>query len=324
MGVDGGGTKSHLTLFNQAGECVGFKARGTLNHERMENSFDELARVLPDFLHGALGEAGVGVNDLAYSVFGLAGVDLEWQHESISEILHKAGFSPGSFTLCNDAYLGVPAGCLGGAGICAINGTGSTLAAINPDGKRFQLSGLGVLTDDCGGSTWFAEQVLAAVYNSLYKYAKPTLLKNLMFEKLGITRREDYIETLADKLYSVIEFNDLNRLVFEAAAKRDEAAIDIIRRSGEHYAGGIAYLAREMDFPEAEPLSVAFAGSVFVREKVQLLPELIKQRVAELLGARPVEFRTLDTFPVAGAVLWAAREAGFDIGIEKIKKGLPI
>ena len=323
IGIDGGGTKSHLAIFDETGKPVCFKARGTLNHEVISGSFASLEEVLPEFLHSALSEIGAGIGDVAYSVFGLAGVDLQWQYEHIKGILLKTGFASDRFTLCNDAFLGVPAGCPGGIGICAINGTGSTMAAIDNKGKMFQLGGLGYLTDDCGGSSWFGEQVLAVVYNALFKCTPATLLTDMMFECLDVTHKNHYLETLTTKLHTEVFLHEFNRLVFQAAAKGDETAIGIIGRSAEHYAGGIAHLIMNMDFPQNQVTHVTFAGSVFVKEKVQLLPDLIKQRVGELTGNRPVEFHTLASPPVAGALFRAAQKAGFDIGIEMIKEGLP-
>jgi N-acetylglucosamine kinase-like BadF-type ATPase len=321
LGVDGGGTKSHLALFDENGECVSFKECGTLNHECMTGSYSELETVLPDMVLNILKSAKVEVGDVEYSVLGIAGADTKWQHKTIADIIRKSGLE--SFTLYNDSFLGVAAGCPSGVGICAINGTGSTMAALDYSGKSFQLGGMGLFTDDCGGSTWYGEQVIGVVYNTLFKCARPTMLKDLFFEHAGFSSREDYLEELLEKLDSTeIFISDFNRMVFEAASQGDETAMDILRRSAEHYAGGIAYLATEMDFPLDKPLQVALAGSVFIKEKVKILPELIEKEVDELLAGRPVEFCALDSPPVAGAVLWASREAGFNFTLNKIKEEL--
>ncbi|MCL2637091.1 MAG: hypothetical protein FWD48_01855 [Oscillospiraceae bacterium] len=321
LGVDGGGTKSHLALFDENGACVSFKECGTLNHECMPGSFGELEVVLPDMVLNVLSSSRVDISDVAFCVLGIAGADTKSQHETIADIIRKAGIE--SFALYNDSFLGVAAGCPSGIGICAINGTGSTMAALDYSGKSFQLGGMGLFTDDCGGSTWYGEQVIGVVYNTLFKCAKPTMLKDLFFNHAMFSSKEDYLEELLDKLDSTeIFISDFNRMVFEAASKGDETAMDILRRSAEHYAGGIAHLAKELDFPQDKPLQVALAGSVFVKEKTKILPELIEARVSELLGGRKAEFCALDSPPVAGAVLWAAREAGFDFTLEKIKEEL--
>lgn len=316
MGIDGGGTKSHLALFDLGGRCVGVSAHSTLNHEMLEDSYRQLEKELSVFIRKGLAAAGADVSDVVYGVFGIAGVDTRRQHEIISEIFRQIGIA--HFTLCNDAYLGVAAGCPGGVGICAINGTGSTMAAIDHRGVTVQVAGIGGLSNDCGGSGWYGMQVLGAVYGELFKREQATLLSRMVFEKMGLTDKEEYIERLTRGIEEgTIYINDLNRFVFEAAAAGDAVAIRILERSADHYAGGIVYLAEELDFPSGQKIPITLAGSVFVKEQVKMLPQFIEDRVRARLQNHAVEFLSLETVPVAGAVFWAFLSAGAeaDMGV---------
>jgi N-acetylglucosamine kinase-like BadF-type ATPase len=321
MGIDGGGTKSHLVLMDASGKCVTTARCGNLNHEGMEGSFTELETVLSGFITGALKEANARASDVACTVIGLAGTDTAAQHKIISEILARIGL--GKFTLCNDAFLGVAAGCPGGTGICAINGTGSTMAAVDGNGRMLQVAGIGPVSNDCGGSGWYGEQVMGAVYGALFKCERPTILTEMVFKLLGVTRAEDYTEAITGGLYNeTLDRNALNRFVFAAADANDAAALDILKVSAGHYSGGTIFLAEELDFPKGKTLYVTFAGSVFTKEKVKILPRLIEERVKEALPDRAVQFISLDTTPVAGAVLWAAQAAGYDISMELIREAI--
>ena len=321
LGIDGGATKGHLALFDDGGLCVGVSQCGALNHEGMAGSFGELEDILSKFIYDALKKAGASIDDLEYSVFGLAGVDTIAQHATISDILHRIGIH--DFHLCNDAYLGVAAGCPDGVGICAINGTGTSLAAVDHSGVSLQVAGIGYLTDDRGGGGWYGRQVLSMVYDSLYKESKKTVLKDMIFSLLGITRKEVYIDTVTTALGDgTVNIHTFNRMLFEAADIDDAVAIDILDCSAEHFAGSIAYMANNMDFPEDKTLNVTFAGSVFVKEKVKVLPRLIDRRIRAILGGRALEYFTLDTAPVAGSVLWATQKAGFGFDMSKIKPAL--
>ncbi|MDR1735761.1 MAG: hypothetical protein LBR85_02685 [Oscillospiraceae bacterium] len=321
MGVDGGGTKSHLALFDADGNCVGVSACGPLNHECLENSYDELEERLGEFILGALRGANAGVNDVAHALFGLAGVDTKVQHALISGMLRKIGLP--SFTLCNDAFLGIAAGCPDGTGICAINGTGSAMAGVDGHGAFIQVGGIGELSNDCGGSGWYGTQTLGAVYGELFKRERPTALRPMLFELIGVTRPEDYTETVTLAANNgSLDRNALNRLVFAAAHSGDAVAQDILKTSAAHYAGGIVYLAETLDFPSERTLYVALAGSVFVREKVKCLPRLIEWLVKDALKGRKVEFVNLETVPVAGAVLWASKIAGTTLDMSVIRPAL--
>gem|GEM_PF-166356 len=341
LGVDGGGTKSHLAIFDDTGKCVGTTVYGPLNHEGMDGSYAELESRLREVLSSAMknavggaGEAGGAVGTAAetasvtaddtdgataptlagisFAVFGLAGVDTNEQAQLISDIVRRIGIS--NFLVCNDAILGVPAGSPDCVGVCAINGTGFKVAAIDRSGAMLDTCGLGAYTDDRGGGVWYGERVCGEVYNALFKLGRPTVMRPMLFNLLGISDKSEYLSAVTrifhaeSTLYNSVE---LNGIVFSAAARGDDAALDILRESAAQYGGAIARLAMDMDFPCDEVLSVTLAGSVFVKQKITILHDMIKEKVAEILGDREVQYVCLDSPPVAGAVLLAAQKVGF-------------
>jgi len=321
MGVDGGATKSHIAIFDESGNCVGSTTYGPLNHEVMQGSYTELEERLGELLPLVVKSAGATVCDIAFAVFGIAGVDTDAQQELISGMINKIGFK--NQITCNDAFLGVPAGCPECVGVCAINGTGFKLAAIDHSGNAVQTCGLGSFTDDYGGGHWYGVRTIGTVYNEIYKMGRPTIMREMLYDLLGITRREDYLEVLTEKYYcDKLDKIALNSIAFNAAAKGDAAAMGILEESAEQYAGAIARLILDMDFPAEKTTYVTLAGSVFVKQKVKILQELIDMRVSDALNGQPVEYTCLDAPPVAGAVAWAAQKAGINIEMPAIKAGL--
>ncbi|MCL2718358.1 MAG: hypothetical protein FWE14_06225 [Lachnospiraceae bacterium] len=321
IGIDGGGTKSHLAVFDQTGKCVTVGKHGPLNHEVMEDSFTQLEKELSAFIKETLAGIGAVPADVAFAVMGIAGVDTEKQHAVISAMVERIGLP--HFILCNDAFLGVPAGCKGGVGICAINGTGSSMAAVDHSNATVQVGGIGPYSNDCGGSSWYSFKLLGAVYGELFKFEPKTIMTRMLFERLGIKDAKDYVEKItADIEDGSLTLSELNIMVFQAVAQNDPVAISFLQESAEHYAGGIAHLASTLDFPDDQSLYVTLAGSVFVKEKTQNLLDLLKFEIAKRLPRRNVEFQKLHTVPVAGAVYWAGKEAGFKIDIDIISKSL--
>jgi N-acetylglucosamine kinase-like BadF-type ATPase len=160
------------------------------------------------------------------------------------------------------------------------------------------------------------------VYNELFRLGRPTIMRDMLFELIGVTRKEDYLETISEGLYNeTIDSVAINSIMFNAAELGDAVALGILEESAEQYAGGIARLAMDLDFPEDRLLYVTL-GSVFVRQKVKILQDMIAQRVRDTLGERTVEYLQLNAPPVAGAVIWAAQKAGFAIGMPAITKGV--
>jgi len=321
LGVDGGATKSHIAIFDDSGNCVSTASYGPLNHEVMKGSYAELEERLGELLPRVIKEAGASVNDFKFAVFGLAGVDTDAQQARISDITKKIGFE--NQITCNDAFLGVPAGCPDCVGICAINGTGFKLAAIDHSGKAVETCGVGVFTDDQGGGSWYGFRAIGSVYNELYRLGRPTAMREILFDMIDISRREDFLEVLMDKYHEgKINTIALNSVVFDAAALDDAVALMILEESAEQYAGGIARLVMDMDFPADHAVNVTLAGSVFVKQKVKILQKFIEMRVDSALKGQAVRYTELDAPPVAGAVIWAAQKAGFNIELESVKAGL--
>ncbi|MDR0497272.1 MAG: hypothetical protein LBH42_06640, partial [Treponema sp.] len=172
IGVDIGATKSHLALFDTAGTLVDFAHWGPLNHETLPGLFAQFEDEFGQFVTSCLSKNGITINQIAYSALGVAGVDTKRQHSITSEKLKKLGIE--KFTLANDAFLGIPAGSPAGTGICAINGTGCTLAGINQEGKMLQIGGVGYISADPGGGGVMGEKVVSAVYSELFRRGKPT------------------------------------------------------------------------------------------------------------------------------------------------------
>jgi len=313
LGLDGGATKSHLVLIDSSGKCVGKSTYGCLNHDLMKGSYEELKEHLGKFIPPALKEMNISIDEIKYSVFGMAGVDTAQQQVLISDMMRSIGFE--NFLVCNDAFLGIAAGCPECSGICAINGTGYKVAAIDYSGAEVHICGFGEYTDDRGGGIWYGAHAIGAAYNELFRLGTPTIMRNMLFEAVGVTNKEDFHEVIINSSQDGSLLNNLavNSVVFEAAARGDAVALGIIKESALQYADAIAHLALELDFPADRTLHVVLLGSVFVKQKVKLLQEFISERISDRLGARSVDYICLEFAPVAGALMLAAQRAGFSI-----------
>jgi N-acetylglucosamine kinase-like BadF-type ATPase len=282
----------------------------------MAGSFKQLERELRSFIERSLASASLSIDSICYSVFGLAGVDTKQQHRIISDILKRLGFV--DFILANDAFLGVLAAAPMGCGICAVNGTGASLAAIDEDGKMLQVGGMGDWTGDGAGSGWYGVRVARAVYDSFFRLGPQTLMSEMLFKELGVKRPEDFIEAVMDSQRHGLSPSDFNHILFLAADCGDELAVRMLARSAEKYASGIAYIANAQRFSDS--IHIVLSGSVFVKEKCQILPKLLEDRAKEMLHGRGLKFIKLMAPPVSGAVVWALKGAGVDADPHAVQK----
>jgi N-acetylglucosamine kinase-like BadF-type ATPase len=304
IGVDIGGTKSHLALFDTEGNFVDLGHWGPLNHEMLPDSFEQLEDELGQFVTQVISKHGITMKQIAYSALGVAGVDTKYQHGVVSKILKKLGFR--KFTLANDAYLGIPAGSKTGSGICAINGTGCTLAGIDKKGGMLQIGGVGILSADMGGGGYMGERLVSAVYCELFRKGEPTIMTSFLFEKLGITSKYDYVETIQEKINDeTFDIYKCSPMIFEAVKQNDRVAAGILLEIAANYAGGISCMIEELDFPPDEELCVVLAGSVFVKGEHPLLINLLKEKVSADNPGRRITYNLLNVPNVAGAAVWA-------------------
>ena len=304
IGMDIGATKSHLALFDTAGTLVDFDHWGPLNHEILPGSFIQFEDELGQFVTRCLSKNGISIKQTVNAVFGIAGVDTKHQHGIISQIIAKLGFE--KFTLVNDAFLGIPAGSATAAGICAINGTGSTLAGINKEGKMLQIGGVGYISADYGGGGMMGEKVVSTVYSELFRKGSPTRMTPALLKKLGITSKYDFV----DKIHEKTGDGSLNiaacaKMLFEAVLENDKTAADILRDIAASYANGISCMIEGIEFPREEDINIVFAGTVFVKSEHPLLLDTIKEKINRENSGYRVKYTLLDVPPVAGAVIWA-------------------
>jgi N-acetylglucosamine kinase-like BadF-type ATPase len=169
-----------------------------------------------------------------------------------------------------------------------------------------QIGGVGPVSADMGGGGYMGERLVSAVYSELFRKGKATLMTALLFEKLGITSKYDYIEKMHEKQNNdSFDIHKCSRLVFEAVRQNDPVAIGILHEMADNYANGISCMIEELKFSPGEELPLIFAGSVFVKGEHPLLLDSIKAKVSGDNQGRNITYKLLDVPNVVGAVIWA-------------------
>jgi N-acetylglucosamine kinase-like BadF-type ATPase len=244
------------------------------------------------------------MKQIGYSVLGLAGVDTKLQHKIVSEILGRIGFE--KFTLVNDAFLGIPAGSPTGIGICAINGTGCTLAGINREGKTLQIGGVGYISADYGGGGAMGMAVVSAIYSELFRKGEPTSMTPAFFKKFDIASKYDFVEKIYEKIEDgSLKVRSCQKMLFEAVAGSDKVAAGILRDVATSYGRGILCMIEEMNYKKDEDLNIVLAGSVFVKGEHPFLIDALKETISRDKPDYRINYTKLEVPPVAGAVIWA-------------------
>jgi N-acetylglucosamine kinase-like BadF-type ATPase len=319
LGVDCGATKTHYSLCDASGAPVAFIQRGTASHEQFDDGFAGAGRAMAAGLADLLAAAGTSAGrvltpaDITCSIFGLAGADLPWQHHRLEEIIRGLGFL--RFRVVNDAFLGIKAGTQSGAGICSINGTGTTCAAISPSGRQLQIGGIGLISGDDGGGSYLAQWVCRLIYEALFRGGRPTAMAGMLFDALDIAGPEDFVERChggrIDSAAAVL-------IAFEAANAFDPEALALLDHVGTSLGRSVLAAASRLDFGSCPLVEVVLAGSVHVKAANPTLRQAFEATVRAGLGQRAA-FHVLREPPVCGALVWALEDAG--IPLDAAKRG---
>ena len=115
IGVDGGGTKTVYTLFNENKETLDEVKTPGSNHENMEGSFDEASEIIWSGLTALVEKRGISLDDVSFTLMGLAGIDHPYQHDEMQIELGKLGIT--GARIYNDGFIVIKAGVGAGAGI---------------------------------------------------------------------------------------------------------------------------------------------------------------------------------------------------------------
>lgn len=322
LGVDGGGSKTHLALFDLAGNLVDFEQTGCTNHEILPGAYEEMERVLLSAVNVLLTRNRLAAANLGSAVFGISGVDTAEQHRLITYILQRGGFS--DFLLCNDSFLGIKAGSRQGVGICSINGTGCSVSGLDSAGGTVVLGGQGEYTGEPGGGNYLGFQAIRAGYRHLFHMGPETALTGLLMKRFDVPSREEYIETIRREVsLGHQKVGDLAATVFDAACDGDAVAAAILEEMGQAIGVMVGGVIAGLAFDPDKPLDIVLAGSINVKGRHPAARDALRDTVLAASPGRDIRFTSLLQPPVAGAVLWALERAGKGAGLyEKVNEQL--
>ena len=302
IGVDGGGTKTAYALFDEEKNIVAeVKTEGS-NHENLEGSFDEAATIIWDGVTKLLEAGNVTLDDIGFTLMGLAGIDHPYQHDEMQVELGKLGIT--GARIYNDGFIVIKAGVGAGAGIGYNCGTGTCCNCLDNEGNMLQIGGFDVLSGDKGNGHWVGAQAFKIMYDELCLSKVKSQITALMGEKAGIKDRATLLDAIA-----ILEDEEkgegfLRMLIvsfFEAANNDDEEALKVIEEMAQRGADFICGHVNNMSF--GDEINVVLSGSIHTKLPSQKYTDRMAELVAERTGRR-FNFIKLNCAPVTGCINW--------------------
>ncbi|XID93510.1 N-acetylglucosamine kinase [Paenibacillaceae bacterium WGS1546] len=289
-GLDGGGTKTAVTIVDGQGREIRSFVSGAINYngqdeESVRRSLEEIFRTI--------GEACRGLANCARVCIAAAGVSNPSVAPKLTSLARSCGYA-GELTIVGDQEAALVGAHEGASGIILIAGTGSICYGRNEAGETHRAGGCGYLIDDEGSGYSIGRDLLAAVVRMHDGRLPPTAIAPLVYERLKTDSVRELIAFVHHRNTNKRDIAALASLLSDACDAGDAAALAIARRSAESL--------RELVLPVANKLilrrgSLALAGSVLLRNRY------VRE---ELLTLLRLDLPELNVYPARKDAAWGA------------------
>ncbi len=301
MGVDGGGTKTHIALMNHAGKvkCEGFAGPSNPLRVGVETAVDNILKAINE----ACDQGGASRGDIVAATLGLAGVRRSDLRQRVRESFVKR-IGVKNVLVVTDAEIALYATTLGKSGLVVIAGTGSVCLGKNDDGKIAISGGWGPLAGDEGGGVGIAREALHAVAKASDGRGKPTELSERASEYFRASGPENLIVAIYSPQVDNTRIAGFARLVVESAIDGDKIAVEILRDAGRELGVAACAVITKLKLQD-DKVPIGCVGSIFKAGEILTTPmlEIIRKVARKAFLTEPL------MPPAHAAALMAMRNA---------------
>lgn len=230
LGADGGGTKTHVVLLDEANNLVGEGFAGASNPLRVgvETAVSNVVKATD----AACDAGGRTRGDIVSAALGLAGVRREDLRRTVRESFLKRVRTK-HVEVTTDAEVALYGVTFGeSAGLVVIAGTGSICMGRNARGETETAGGWGPIAGDEGGGAGIARRALQAIAKASDGRGRLTDLSDAAIEYFRAGRLEDLAVAIYAPTVDNAKIAGFARFVIETAKNGDQTALEILREAG--------------------------------------------------------------------------------------------
>jgi N-acetylglucosamine kinase-like BadF-type ATPase len=302
LGVDVGSSKTHALIADETGNCISFGKAGGGNHQGM--GYERLTDVLQKSFSVASQISGVEKDPIAGAGFGIAGYDFPSEREAHLQAIAPLGLSC-PVDIVNDGSNGLISGTSHGVGVNVTAGSGVNCRGRGKNGKEGRVVGNGIDFGEYGGAIEIVYRARQFVNYAWIKRIPPTRLTKVFLEATGAKDEADLMEGLSSEQYHLFPYLAIE--IVNAAREGDQAALEVIRWSGEELGWLAISVARQIEM-ENDEVEIVQSGSVF--EAGELIVKPMRNIIMKCLPK--AKMVRLDGPPVVGPLMLGMQMAGID------------
>ncbi|MHA6481936.1 N-acetylglucosamine kinase [Paenibacillus sp. strain BS8-2] len=261
-GLDGGGTKTAVTVAEEGGAIVHTFVAGPLNL----NGQDEISvrSTLLQICEEIAACCEGGLKACAVMAVGAAGISNPTVSGRLNDGLRQGGFA-GELVLVGDHETALWGAHEGPHGMILIAGTGSIAYGRNGDDTVHRAGGFGHLIDDEGSGYSIGRDLLSAVVRSSDGREAPTVVTELVYAQLGVSTVHEIVGFVYDKERNKADIAALAPLLSVACEAGDTVALRIAERNALALVETASAVAEQLGLTDGGEL--ALLGSVLLQSK---------------------------------------------------------
>ncbi len=259
LGVDGGGTKTQATLFDEEKNVIGEGFAGASNPLRV--GVETAVTNINQAIDAACDAANKSRGDIVSATFGLAGVRRADLRQRVRERLAQT-LRIKSVEVVTDAEIALFGMTLGKAGVVVIAGTGSICYGRNEDGETAIAGGWGPIAGDEGGGSNIARRGLQAIAKASDGRGEFTRLSEAGADYFRASTPENILIAIYNPQMDNAKIAGFARLVVETAQAGDKVAVEILKDAGVELGQAVNAVIEKLNL-EKKTVPIGRVGSIF-------------------------------------------------------------
>ena len=273
IGMDGGGTKTAVTLLDLSGAELARYTAGPMNYngasaktveESIRQIFRQIERERPLSECASLCVASAGAGNSEIQV-------------QLEKNIRSCGYNA-SLLIVGDEQAALAGAIDQPRGMILIAGTGSICCGKNELGERCRSGGYGHLIDDVGSGYAIGRDILSAAVRASDGRDGPTILTELLRTQADLGGTEKIVRFVYGTHTTKSYIASLARLLPEACRQGDKAALRIVEKSARDLTELPVSVAAKLGLANAK---LALCGSIL--QKNPFIGEAFRKRLRKFL-----------------------------------------
>jgi N-acetylglucosamine kinase-like BadF-type ATPase len=272
VGIDGGGTKTAVTITHDQEDALLTFTVGPINYnggdaDAIAASFEEIFNQTKLYC--------TNLEEVAHICIGAAGVSNPLVVRFLEKHVRDNGYM-GPLTITGDQETALYGAQNAMQGIILIAGTGSICFGVNEKGEQHRTGGFGHLIDDEGSGYFIGRNLLSVLVQAEDGRITDTIIPALVYEQLGLSTVKEIVGFVYHKSTTKKDIAQLAPIMTTACEKGDALALELAEQCAASLFELVVPVIERLALYESP---IAIAGSVL--QKSRFVKEALERKLAQ-------------------------------------------